>query len=144
MKKFIAIRDCLTADKDYLTKGDLLEDFDEIKDSKLLELELVEEFDEVKHSKFLKNNKNSSSDNELLEIIDNLNKDLKEKNDFISNSEIPELKALIEEKIVEINEKDEAIAALIVVIEELKSLVEEATTLPKGQIPEGFVKYKES
>lgn len=172
MKKFIAIRDCLTADKDYLTKGNLLEDFDEIKDSKLLELGLVEEFDEVKHSKFLKNNKNSSNDNELLEIINSLKKDLEEKNDFISNSEIPELKALVEEKIAEVNEKDKAIegltkesedlkvlnqnqtldineknegiAALMVVIEELKSLVEEATTLPKGQIPEGFVKYKES
>lgn len=116
--------------------------------------------------------KDNSNSNELLEIIDNLKKDLEEKNDFISNSEIPELKALVEEKIAEVNEKDKAIegltkesedlkvlnenqtldineknegiAALMVVIEELKSLVEEAIALPKGQIPEGFVKYKES
>ena len=50
----------------------------------------------------------------------------------------------IEELEKQVNEKDAAVSALMVVIEELKSLVEEATTLPKGQIPEGFVKYKES
>lgn len=116
--------------------------------------------------------KDNSNSNELLEIIDNLKKDLEEKNDFISNSEIPELKALVEEKIAEVNEKDKAIEGLtkesedlkvlnenqtldinekaknidglMIVIEELKSLVEEAIKSKQGQIPEGFVKYKES
>lgn len=88
--------------------------------------------------------KDNSNSNELLEIIDSLKKDLEEKNDFIKNSESEELKSLVEKQKLEIDEKAKNIDGLMVVIEELKSLVEEAIKSKQGQIPEGFVKYKES
>lgn len=88
--------------------------------------------------------KDNSNSNELLEIIDSLKKEIEEKNDFIKNSESEELKSLVEKQKLEIDEKAKNIDGLMVVIEELKSLVEEAIKSKQGQIPEGFVKYKES
>ena len=93
----------------------------------------------------------NSNNNDLLITIENLKKDLEEKNKIIRDSTFDTKTSLVQEKMEQIeelekqvNEKNEGIAALMVVIEELKSLVEEAIALPKGQIPEGFVKYKES
>ena len=88
--------------------------------------------------------KDNSNSNELLEIIDSLKKEIEEKNDFIKNSESEELKSLVEKQKLEIDEKAKNIDGLMAVIEELKSLVEEAIKSKQGQIPEGFVKYKES
>ena len=69
--------------------------------------------------------KDNSNSNELLEIIDSLKKEIEEKNDFIKNSESEELKSLVEKQKLEIDEKAKNIDGLMVVIEELKSLVEE-------------------
>lgn len=93
----------------------------------------------------------NSNNNDLLVTIENLKKDLEEKNKIIGDSTFDTKTSLVQEKMEQIeelekqvNEKDAAVSALMVVIEELKSLVEEAIKSKQGQIPEGFVKYKES
>lgn len=58
------------------------------------------------------------------------------------NSEL----AAKDEEIASLNEKlvvkDEELLKMSEVIADLVSLVEEATQLPKGQVPDGFSKYK--
>ena len=94
---------------------------------------------------FLKEAKQLSKKFKLLKSdLQKAIKEIEEKNDFIKNSESEELKSLVEKQKLEIDEKAKNIDGLMIVIEELKSLVEEAIKSKPGQIPEGFVKYKES
>ena len=117
MKVFI-VQDCMDSNKNFLAKRKVIEDFDEEKESKLLTLGLAVEYDELKHSKLVNNSK-------TLDISDLVAKD---------------------EEITSLNEKlvakDEELLKMSEVIADLVSLVEEATQLPKGQVPDGFSKYK--
>ena len=116
--KAIVLQDCMDSNKNFLGKKTIIEDFNEEKEAKLLTLGLVVEYDELKHSKLASN----------LKVFD--------------NSEI----AAKDEEIASLNEKlaakDEELLKMSEVIADLVSLVEEASQLPKGQVPDGFSKYK--
>lgn len=116
--KAIVIQDCMDSNKNFLGKKTIIEDFDEKKESKLLTLGLVVEYDELKHS--------------------NLGNTLK----TFDNSEL----VAKDEEIASLNEKlvakDEELLKMGDAIADLVTLVEEASQLPKGQIPDGFSKYK--
>ena len=116
--KAIVLQDCIDSNKNFLAKKTIIEDFNEEKEAKLLTLGLVVEYDELKHSKLASNLK-AFDDSELV----------------AKDEEI----ASLNEKLVA---KDEELLKMSEVIADLVSLVEEATQLPKGQVPDGFSKYK--
>lgn len=116
--KAIVLQDCMDSNKNFLAKKTIIEDFNEEKEAKLLTLGLVVEYDELKHSKLASN----------LKTFDN--SELVAKDEEIAS---------LNEKLVA---KDEELLKMSEVIADLVSLVEEATQLPKGQVPDGFSKYK--
>ena len=116
--KAIVLQDCMDSEKNFLAKKTIIENFDEKKESKLLDLGLVVEYDETKHSKLASN----------LKTLDNSESAAKDE-------EI----ASLNEKLVA---KDEELLKMGEAIADLVSLVEETSQLPKGQVPDGFLKYK--
>lgn len=116
--KAIVLKDCIDSNKNFLAKKTIIEYFNEEKEAKLLTLGLVVEYDELKHSKLASN----------LKTFDN--SELVAKDEEIAS---------LNEKLVA---KDKELLKMSEVIADLVSLVEEATQLPKGQVPDGFSKYK--
>jgi hypothetical protein len=87
-------------------------EMDKDKEQKLFDLDLVEEFDAERHTE-----KTVTGDEQKL------------------LAKIAELEASVEEK-------DDALIIATETFEELKELVIQTSELPKGQLPEGFDKFK--
>jgi len=114
MSKYIVIKDCIDSKGNFLAKNEIIEDFDEKVEEKLLNLKLVEEYDAKKHK------------------VATYSKD----------AEIEELNKTLAAKDAEIEELNKTLAAKDAEIEELKTLVLETSKLAINKLPKGFEKYK--
>jgi uncharacterized protein (DUF488 family) len=141
MKVYVK-KDCMDSKKEFHVKGSTPE-MDKDKEQKLFDLDLVEEFDAERHTE-----KTVTGDEQkLLAKIAELEAlveefDAERHTEKTVTGDEQKLLAKIAELEASVEEKDDALIIATETFEELKELVIQTSELPKGQLPEGFDKFK--